>query len=148
MLNVGCDFGKASSQITFCEHSCWKKEAVIAFVILNCNRFDWLMRVHCDTSTCHLWQSLALSVFLPGFNLCFLAKNINKTIEHLKYKMYQNAGRNRPKEQSNIIYSSTCKNSIKINRLGIRRICLCLEKKKACKIVVKNMKKIQEYQKH
>ena len=55
--------------------------------------------------------------------------------------MYQKAGRNRPKEQSNIIYSSTCKNSIKINRLAIRRICFCFEKKKACKIVEKKLEK-------
>ena len=51
--------------------------------------------------------------------------------------MYEKAGRNRPKEQSNIIYSSTCKNSIKINRLGTRRICFCFEKKNRCKIVEK-----------
>jgi hypothetical protein len=80
--------------------------------------------------------SLALLVFLtfcvfPGLHLCFLAKTITKTIEHLKYKIDQKARRNRPKEQSNIIYSSTCKNSIKINLLGIRRICLCFEKKKS-----------------
>ena len=55
--------------------------------------------------------------------------------------MYQKAGRNRPKEQSNIIYSSTCKNSIKINRLAVRRICFCFEKKKACKIVEKKLEK-------
>ena len=100
------------------------------------------MRVHCDaTMHCVLWQSPALSVFFPGFNLCFLAKNINKTIEHLKYKIYQKARRNRPKEQNNIICSSMSKNSIKINRLGIRRICLCFEKKKACKIVEKKLEK-------
>jgi hypothetical protein len=55
--------------------------------------------------------------------------------------MYQKAGRDRPKEQSNIIYSYTCKNRIKINRLGIRRICFCFEKKKACKIVEKKIEK-------
>ena len=53
--------------------------------------------------------------------------------------MYQKPGRNRLQEQSNIIYSCTCKNSIKINRLGIRRICFCFEKKKACKIVEKKL---------
>ena len=62
--------------------------------------------------------------------------------------MYQKAGRNRPKEQSNIIYSSTCKNTITINRLGFRRICFCFENIKACKIIEKNLKKMQEYQKH
>ena len=54
--------------------------------------------------------------------------------------MYQKAGRNRPKEQRNI-YSSTCKNCIKINRLGIRRTSFCFEKKKACKIVEKKLEK-------
>jgi hypothetical protein len=55
--------------------------------------------------------------------------------------MYQKAGMNRPKEQSNIIYSSTFKNSIKINRLGIHPIRFCFEKKKACKIVEKKLEK-------
>jgi hypothetical protein len=31
---------------------------------------------------------------------CFLAKNINKTIELLKYKIYQKARRNRPKNKT------------------------------------------------
>jgi hypothetical protein len=65
--------------------------------------------------------------------------------------MYQKAGRNRPKEQSNIIYSSTCKNSIKINRLGIRRtfhVFLFRKEKHVQKSREKNLKKIQEYQKH
>ena len=30
---------------------------------------------------------------------------------------------------------------MKINRLGIRRICFCFEKKKACKIVEKKLEK-------
>ena len=56
-------------------------------------------------------------------------------MELLEYKICQKARRNRQKEQSNFIYSSTCKNS-KINRLVIRRICFCPDKfwAKACKI--------------
>jgi hypothetical protein len=94
---------------------------------------------------CVPWHCLALSVFSP-LHHGFLAKNINKTIELLKYKMYQKAGRDRPKELSNIIYSSTCKNCIKINRLGICRIYFCFEKKKERKR--KSLNKIQKYQKH
>jgi hypothetical protein len=54
----------------------------------------------------------------PPLHLCFLAKNINKTIEHSKYKMYQKAGRNRPNEQSNIIYSSMCKTAQRLTGLA------------------------------
>ena len=60
--------------------------------------------------------------------------------------MYQKARRNRPKDKA-LFYSSTCK----INGLGIRQICCCLDKfwVKACKIAEKkNLKKIQEYQIH
>jgi hypothetical protein len=52
--------------------------------------------MHCD-----LWRCFALSLPPPPLHHCFLAKNINKTIELLKYKIYQKASRNRPKEQSN-----------------------------------------------
>ena len=63
--------------------------------------------------------------------------------------MCQKEGRNRPKEQSNTIYNSTCKSSIKINRLGIRRICRFVSKrKKRAKQSRKNLEKIQEYHKH
>jgi hypothetical protein len=59
----------------------------------------------------------------------FLAKNINKTIAFLKYKIYQKARRKTvPKEQSNFIYSSTYKNS-QINRMPIRQILFGLEKR-------------------
>jgi hypothetical protein len=70
---------------------------------------------------------------------CFLAKNINKTIELLKYKIYQKARRNRPKNKT-IFYSSTCK----INGLWqSSRICCCLDKfwVKACKIAEKKLEK-------
>jgi hypothetical protein len=64
----------------------------------------------------------------------------------LKYKMYQKAGWNRPKEQRNIIYSSMCKNSIKFNRLAWHSSNLFLFQKE--KSVKAYLKKIQEYQKH
>jgi hypothetical protein len=82
----------------------------------------------------------------PPLHLCFLAKNINKTTELLKYKIFQKARRNRPKEQNNFTYSSTCQNS-KINRLGIRRISFCLDmfclwaKACNCKIAEKKLEK-------
>ena len=62
------------------------------------------MRVHCDAiMQCDLWHCFALSLFPlpPPLHHCFLAKNINKTIELLKYKIYHKARRKRPKEQSN-----------------------------------------------
>jgi hypothetical protein len=70
-----------------------------------------------------------MAVACSSVSLLFSQRYINQTIELSKYKMYQKAGRNRPKEQSDIIYSSTCKNSI--NRLSISRICFCFEKKKS-----------------
>jgi hypothetical protein len=82
---------------------------------------------------------LSLSLF---FFFSFLPKNINKIIEFLKYKVYQKARRNRPKEQGNFLYSYT----YKINRFGVRRICCCLDMfwVKAYKIVKgKKLEKMQ-----
>jgi hypothetical protein len=92
--------------------------------------------MHCD-----LWPlPCSFSVFFP-LHHCFLAKNINKTIELLKYKIYQKARRNRPKEQSN--FSIVLRFSIV---LGIRRICCCLDKfwAKACKIAEKKLEKDED----
>jgi hypothetical protein len=42
------------------------------------------------------------SMFLQS--LCFLAKNVNKTIELLKYKIYQKAGRNDQRQRNKAIF--------------------------------------------
>ena len=128
-------------------------------------QFDWLMRhvhcdafIHCGTIDNPEDMSSGLSMVAlpfsfcvpppppPPLHLCFLAKNINKTTELLKHKIFQKARRNRPKEQNNFTYSSTCQNS-KINRLGIRRISFCLDmfclwaKACNCKIAEKKLEK-------
>jgi hypothetical protein len=52
-------------------------------------RFDWLMRVHYNAVLhCGVRDCLGVSV-PPPLQLCFLAKNISKTIELLKYKFFQ-----------------------------------------------------------
>jgi hypothetical protein len=86
-------------------------------------------------------SALLFLCFPPASSLLFS----QKYKQNYRAFKIQKAGRNRPKEQ---------KNSIKINRIGIRRICFCFEfktnskRKKACKIVEKKLEKIQEYQKH
>jgi hypothetical protein len=53
-------------------------------------RFDWLMRVHYNAVLhCGLQYCLDVSVPPTPLQLCFLAKNISKTIELLKYKIFQ-----------------------------------------------------------
>jgi hypothetical protein len=54
---------------------------------------------------------------------CFLAKNINKTFELLKYKIYQKA-RNRRKEQSNFSIVLRVKLILKI-RVNLINVNLC-----------------------
>jgi hypothetical protein len=82
------------------------------------------MRVHCDAIMhCGPWHCLASSFCVfPASSLLFS----QKYQQNYKAFKIQNLSRTkkeyRPKEQSNFMYSSTCKNN-KINRLGILRIC-------------------------
>ena len=68
---------------------------IIISVIYN-EQFDWLTRVQCDTIMHCGLSPLLCSFCFPPLHLCFSAKNINKTIELLKYTIYQKATRNRP----------------------------------------------------
>jgi hypothetical protein len=53
-------------------------------------RFDWLMRVHYNAVLhCGLRYCLGVSVPPPPASALLLAKNIRKTIELLKYKIFQ-----------------------------------------------------------
>jgi hypothetical protein len=61
----------------------------------------------------------------PPLHLCFLAKNKNKTIQLLKYKMYQKARRNKPKEESNFICSSIGVKIVKLTDLAFVEFVFC-----------------------
>jgi hypothetical protein len=91
--------------------------------------------MHCD-----LWHCFALSLSPPPASSLLFSQKYTQNYRAFKIRKFirKQEGIDQ-KEQSKFFYSSKCK----INRLGIRRICCCLDKfwEKAYKIAEKKLEK-------